>query len=539
MTNPVGLFLGLLLAGLAGTAGSWPLRLVHVNDMHAHLEATEATLGQDTAVRVRLGGAVHLATTFAQLRREKVPTLFLHAGDQFSGTPWFSRYQGLADAAVLDRLGFDAFVPGNHEFDKGPEVLGRFLDSLHVPALAANLETGNEPALRGKLRKGIVLEVAGHRVGIAGVAHPDTRNLSSPGPALRFQAASLVRATVDSLRRAGAEIVVLLSHAGFEEDTVLAGSSGADAVVGGHTHLRMGDFRREGLAGGRAYPYPVKSASGVVVPVVQAWEHGKEVGVLELDIESGKIVAMRGKPFLTVGDSLQWLLPGLADTTGLRLRRTLANRGAVRFLAEDPAMASLLKRLSGPLDSLRTDVVGHLSEPMGRRRGALLQACAASLREAGASKGAQVGLVNAGGVREDLDSGTVTREGVQRVLPFGNEVVVLALTGRELSQAVKALRAQRSHVLGLDGAQILTDSLDRFAGVQLAGASLALRDSDTVRVATNSYLAGGGSGCRALARAQGRRIGLGTTDAQALEAWIARHRPVQPQSARPALQRAE
>lgn len=539
MTNSVRLFLGLLLAGLADAASPWSLRLVHVNDMHAHLEATEATLGQDTLARVPLGGAASLATAFAQLRREKVPTLFLHAGDQFSGTPWFSRYQGLADAAVLDRLGFDAFVPGNHEFDKGPEVLGRFLDSLHVPALAANLDARSEPALQGKLRKGMVLEVAGHRVGIAGVAHPDTRNLSSPGPALRFQAASVVRATVDSLRKTGAEIVVLLSHAGFEEDTVLARSSGADAVVGGHTHLRMGDFRREGLAGGRAYPYPVKLASGVVVPVVQAWEHGKEIGVLELDIESGKIVAMRGKPFLPVGDSLQWLLPGLADTTGLRLRRTLESRGAVRILAADPGMQTLLKGLSGPLDSLRRAAVGHLPEPLGHRKGRLLQVCAASLKEAGETMGAQVGLVNAGGVREDLDSGTVTREDVQRVLPFGNEVVVLTLTGRELSQAVKALRAQRGHVLGLDGAQILTDSLDRFAGVQLAGASLAMRDSDTVRVATNSYLAGGGSGCRMLKRATGTRRGLGTTDAQALETWIARHHPRQAQSARPALQRAE
>lgn len=539
MTNSVRLFLGLLLAGLADAASPWSLRLVHVNDMHAHLEATEATLGQDTLARVPLGGAASLATAFAQLRREKVPTLFLHAGDQFSGTPWFSRYQGLADAAVLDRLGFDAFVPGNHEFDKGPEVLGRFLDSLHVPALAANLDVRAEPALRGKLRKGIVREVAGHRVGIAGVAHPDTRSLSSPGPNARFHAASGVRTTVDSLRKAGAEIVVLLSHAGFEEDTLLARTSGADAVVGGHTHLRMGDFKREGLAGGRAYPYPVRLASGVVVPVVQAWDDGREVGVLELDIVSGKVVAMRGKPFLPVGDSLQWQVPGLADSTKARLRRTLESRGAVRILAADPGMQTLLKGLSGPLDSLRRAAVGHLPEPLGHRKGRLLQVCAASLKEAGETMGAQVGLVNAGGVREELDSGTVTREDVQKVLPFGNEVIVLTLTGRELSQAINVLRAQHGHVLGLEGARIVTDSLGKVAGVKLAGASLGLRDSDTVRVATNSYLAGGGSGCRALARAQGRRVGLGTSDAQALEAWIARHRPVQPQRARPALQRAE
>jgi len=525
MTKSVRLFLWLLLVGLAGAATPWHLRLVHVNDMHAHLEPTEATLGQDTVARVQLGGAENLATAFAQLRREPVPTLFLHAGDQFSGTPWFSRYLGLADAAVLDRLGFDAFVPGNHEFDKGPEVLGRFLDSLHVPALAANLDVRSEPALGGKLRKGIVREVAGHRVGIAGVAHPDTRSLSSPGPNVRFHAASGVRSTVDSLRKAGAEIVVLLSHAGFEEDTVLARTSGADAVVGGHTHLRMGDFRREGLAGGRAYPHPVTLASGIVVPVVQAWENGKEVGVLELDIEAGKIVAMRGKPFLPVGDSLQWQLPGLADTTSSRLRRTLENRGSVRFLTAEPGMRNMLKGLAGPLDSLRTAVVGHLPEPLGRRKGALLQACAASLKEAGEAMGAQVGLVNAGGVREELDAGTVTREDVQKVLPFGNEVIVLTLTGRELSQAVKALRAQRGHALGLDGARIVTDSLDKVAGVALAGASVALGDSDTVRVATNSYLAGGGSGSSALKHAAGTRKGLGATDAQALEAWIARHHP--------------
>jgi 5'-nucleotidase len=522
MTNSVKSCLILLLAALVGASPAWRLRIVHVNDIHAHLDPTEVSLRCDPPAEVELGGAARLATAFAQLRRDGLPSLFLHAGDEFSGTPWFSSYLGLADAAALDRLGLDAFVTGNHEYDRGPAVLGRFLDSLHVPTLAANVDASKEPALAGKLRRGILIRRGGHLVGVVGVALPGTPGISSPGPTLTFRSASTARSAVDSLRAAGAELVVLLTHAGFDQDTVLARMPGVDVVVGGHTHTRMGDFGDEGLATKLPYPYMVQ-CGGRSVPVVQAWEWGKEIGVLDLEIRDGKVVSAQGHPFLPAGPALRAHGKALPESLAVALRERLEHRARLRFLAEDDSMASLLRGLEGPIDSLRHAVVGHLAQRLDREDGGLLHACAQALRLAGSDAGAVVGLMNPGGVREDLEAGAVTREQVLEVQPFGNAVVVLTVTARDLLQAVSRLSSRRGRGKVLDGAEVRKDA-DGNRQLVLEGGTV-LEPEDTLRLATNSYLASGGDGCRSLKDASGWRAQLQTTDSQALEAWIRRFHP--------------
>ncbi|MEN9355445.1 MAG: hypothetical protein RL318_2770 [Fibrobacterota bacterium] len=534
--------LGFLLALATGVSAqsSYRLRLVHVNDIHAHLDPSDVTLSGEPSLQVQMGGAARLATAFAQLRKEPVPTLFLHAGDQFSGTSWFSHYQGLADAAALDRLGFDAFVPGNHEFDKGPAVLGRFLDSLDAPALAANLDVDQEPALRGKIAPGLIRSIAGHRIGIVGAAQPETPRISSPGPLVRFRSVRSVRPTVDSLRKAGAEVVILLSHAGFEEDTLLACRLGVDAVVGGHSHTRMGDFSQEGLKGSSAYPAVARCADGRRVPVVQAWEWGKEIGVLDLEIAQGKVTGFQGRPFLPMGGTFREEGKLVPDKQAVAIGKRLEQRKAVRILEADSAMQALLDRLGKPLDSLRKAVVGHLPEGISRRHGALVQVCAASLLQAGEVHGARVGLVNAGGVRDDLKGGVVTQDDVLKVQPFGNAVVILTVTGKELLNAVKILNGRHGRTVGLAGVAIVTDSVRSSIALRwitVAASCVSCKDaqtqmsaklvgeSDTVRIATSSYLAGGGDGCQVLKASQGWRQEMDLTDAQALVAWIRKWHP--------------
>jgi len=524
----------LILLSLAfGASASEPddtfrLTLVHVNDIHAHLDPSPVNLATQPPVQILSGGAARLATAFAQLRLVSSNVLYLHGGDEFSGTPWFSVYKGLADAAVMNRLRFDAFVPGNHEFDQGPGVLGAFLDSLRAPAVAANLDVFDEPALRGKIRPAIVRSFGKRKVAIVGVAQPETPGISSPGPHVKFRSAMSVQRTIDSVRREGASVVVLLSHAGLDVDTVIARKlSGVSIVVGGHTHTRMGtEFSQVGLATKVPYPVVVKTKDGASVPVVQAWEWGKVVGQLDLEFDKeGRAVSWEGHPFLPASDTLRAGKQILADSIAIALKKSMSCPGLVRFLRPDSGMSALLSRLGKPLDSLRHAPVANLPEPLARKDGVLLEICAKSLLGAGAKWGAQVGLMNNGGVREDLPGGTATREDVLKVAPFDNTVIVLTLTGAELSKAVQILASHRGHRSGLAGAEIMRDSTDRFVGIRLAGANATLTDSDTVRVATNSYLAGGGDGCSVLKNAAGFRLDTGVRDADALADWLGANFP--------------
>lgn len=512
MTSLLALALLPILSGAPVSPDSSVVRLdlVHVNDLHAHLDPVPWRLQDKRGRSLPLGGIATLKTAFDSLRRAMPGALLLHAGDQFTGTSWFSLHHGLADAKALRGLGFQAFVPGNHEFDLGPSVLRTFLDSSALPVVAANLDASRDPSLAGRIPSVRTIGVQGRTLAVVGVANEGTAGVSRPG-AVRFSRALDVARTVDSLRRSGVWAVILLSHNGIELDTVLARRvPGILAVVGGHSHTRMGRF--EGVSSPDDLPYPlmVVSDSGRRVPVVQAWHWGMEIGVLRLEVGGdGYCRKAQGEAFLPVagGDSLP------------------APEG-IRFFRPDSAMVDLLSPYRRPVDSLRHLRVAHLPQPLGRgREGELADFCAASLLDAGRPLGAQVGLVNRGGVRDNLDSGIVTMDDVQRVAPFGNTVVVLAVSGKKLLHVLKILQSRKKNpgVAGLEGEQ---GPHGKWKRIRLVGRDTDLDEDDTVRVAVNSYLAEGGDGCLPLRTAKGYRMDSGILDAEALAHWLSVRYPL-------------
>jgi 5'-nucleotidase len=131
-----------------------------------------------------------------------------------------------------------------------------------------------------------------------------------------------------------------------------------------------------------------------------------------------------------------------------------------------------------------------------------------------------VGLQNGGGVRESLPAGEATAETVRRIMPFQNTVVVIALRGFQLRALHRSLSERKGAPAGWDG---IVEGADGSLGLSATGRPLL--DSDTVRIATNSYLASGKDGCRALAKSDGFRLDTGIEDAQALSALLARINP--------------
>jgi 5'-nucleotidase len=178
------------------------------------------------------------------------------------------------------------------------------------------------------------------------------------------------------------------------------------------------------------------------------------------------------------------------------------------------------------MDSLRAIRVARIPSKDPRRKGTpLADLCAQSLLEAGASHGARVGIVNRGGVRDDLDSGVLDMEQVQRVAPFGNSVVVMTITGNKLRHVVKILEGRRG-VAGIAGLAGERDEKGRWRTFRLAGASSDLADTDTIRIATNSYLAEGGGGCMPLRKSKGYRYDTGIRDDEAFAMLLSRLFPV-------------
>ena len=264
-----------------GRAAAYQLRIVHTNDHHARIEPVSLTIGttpNNAPATRNFGGVARRQTMFDQIRADATveDKLFIDAGDVFQGTLYFNLYEGRADLDFYNRLGYHAMAVGNHEFDKGDQVLTNFIKGAQFPVLSANISlkpsatsplagvivTGDNTPNSKLGQRTIVTLPSGKKVGIFGLTPPDTALLSSPSKDVVFgqDLAATAQAQVDALKTAGADVIVALTHIGFLADKDLAAAtSGIHVIVGGHSHspLIPDDQNTLPLGVTRVATYPV------------------------------------------------------------------------------------------------------------------------------------------------------------------------------------------------------------------------------------------------------------------------------------------
>ena len=341
-----------------------------------------------------MGGFAALAEQLADERRDAAASLLLDGGDFMTGDPVCDlAIDGVRGAALVDMMnlvGYDVGLIGNHEFDNGRANARALAARARFPVLAADIldESGEPEFAAGP----VVLERGGLRVGVIGVSCEDlfavTADVRTAGLTLLDQA-RLVRRQAAWLDP-GTDLLVLLTHNGVQGDTLLArrlAGSGVDLIVGAHSHTRL----REPLAIGD-------------ILVVQAGSNLTSLGRLDLAVADDRIVSYRGRLITLMAEGREGppALKSLIDDC--RERVTAEFGGEIGRLVRD------WRR-----DSRDESNVGNwLADVM---------------RDAA---GADVGLINSGTIRRNLQAGPVTALDVHRLLPFGNTVVRFALTGDEL-----------------------------------------------------------------------------------------------------------
>ena len=125
----------------------YTLTILHTNDIHAAYGGltAEGRICYEPVCAGGSGGSLRLLAAVQAVRAKEANVVLLDAGDEFQGTLFYNLHkEGLA-AQVINAVGYDAFIPGNHEFDDGPEQFLRLVGLLRMPVLAANMET--DPAL--------------------------------------------------------------------------------------------------------------------------------------------------------------------------------------------------------------------------------------------------------------------------------------------------------------------------------------------------------------------------------------------------------
>jgi 5'-nucleotidase/UDP-sugar diphosphatase len=469
----------ILLSGqaLRPSGRRFPLTVLHTNDVHTHYEPFQPW---NEPVQ---GGVARVRSAIDEIRGQEKNVLLLDAGDQFQGTLYFHVGGAQVVSDVMNALEYDAMCIGNHEFDAGPAGLSELIYEADFPALSANIDSSGDPALAGRIAPYEVFSFGNEQIAVFGLTTEQASEISRSGPDVRFcDPVTTAQALVNELEVIGINKVIALTHLGYAQDLLLAAAvSGIDVIVGGHSHTLLGEM--EGAAG--PYPHTVLSASGEPVVVVTAHEWGRLVGRVDVVFdERGVVMRAVGAPIF-IGESIQ----------------------------EDSEVVELLSGYASAIDELKAEVVGETSVPLDGERdrvrtqetnlGNLI--CDAMLWRT-KPLGAQISIQNGGGIRASVPPGEITMGQVLEVLPFGNQISVLELSGEQLLAAlengvrqVEEAAGQFPHVGGLR----YTFDANAEAGARIAQVEIwdeaakqhaPLDIGATYTVAVNTFLADGGDG---------------------------------------------
>jgi 5'-nucleotidase len=330
------------LEALAATSDKQIFSILHTNDMHSNVvgvgplrDYTPLSLGDDHT----RGGYARLGALIAQRRAELErlgPVLVLDAGDFSMGTAVAAACRELgAELQLMAQMGYDATTFGNHEFDLGPDGLGKAIkQAAHAGDVPAIIVTNSDVsadsdrltdlqtmAQRGVLQPYRVIERRGLRFGLVGIIGYDAFKYSTdPGEIVFGDPIETAKAAVQRLKQEEkVDVAIALSHGGVvkrpdgqfgqgEDLNLLEAIPELDVVIGGHTHSEL----QEPLFVDRR-------------PVVQAGKYGEHLGELVLSLEHGR-VQVESYRLIPVDDHVQGD-PAIQN----RVDRFLQQAGEVTF----------------------------------------------------------------------------------------------------------------------------------------------------------------------------------------------------------------
>ncbi|WP_051353193.1 5'-nucleotidase C-terminal domain-containing protein [Thalassobacillus devorans] len=472
-----------------GKDNKYELSLMHTNDTHGNLDEIAKT-----------------ATAIENYRSENPESLLLSAGDVFSGTLYFNEFLGQADLEFMNYFEYDAMTFGNHEFDlgsneEGHQALADFVENAEFPFVAANVDFSNDELFDGKFQEsvvtstpedgniysGIIKNIDGEKVGIFGMTTEETTDISSPEDVTFKDYIEEAEEMVDAFEDKGVNKIIALTHLGlddnaaYDNDLTLAESvDGIDIIVGGHTHSELLE------------PRFVEAGEEPTV-IVQSGEYNDNLGTLDVTFnKKGKVTQYEGE-LVAIGD-----------------------------LKEDPEVKEMLAPYAEQVEAVKNESIGATAEVYlnGEREFVRTQetnlgnliADGMLAKAKSVNPETAIAVTNGGGIRTSIDTGDITVGEVLTVMPFGNSLSIMNLTGSEILEALEHSVSQAPNTSGgflqVAGMKFEYDSSkpagERVVSVEIEqedGSYVPLNEEEYYYVATNAFTAKGGDGYDVFAQA--------------------------------------
>lgn len=428
-------------------------------------------------------GRAGMARIAAALKAEKARhpnVLVVHAGDTISPSLMSGFDKGAHIVDLFNMTPLDVFAPGNHEFDFGPEIFLKRMGELKATVLAANLRSETGLPIPG-IADSKIFTFGAVRVGVVGLTAEDSAVSSKPGKLQFAGTMATAQREASRLRKAGADLIVLVPHSGRALDQELYATGIADVILSGHDHDLYANFNEK-------------------TAMVEAGEDGLVVIALDLSI---RVEDRDGKRRVRWWPRFRFI-----DTADVVPDPDVEARVAAYAKTLDVELGQPIGTATTELDSRNATVRGG--------EAVIGNLFADAVREA---TKADVVLINGGGFRGGklYPAGTqLTRKDVLTELPFLNKAYVLEVSGAQLKEALEQGFTGAENEVGrfpqVSGMRVKAD-VTRAPGKRVVGVTVngkPLNSSRKYRLATNDYLANGGDGYAAFKSA---KVLVGDTEA--------------------------
>ncbi|KAK5647202.1 hypothetical protein RI129_002094 [Pyrocoelia pectoralis] len=509
---------------------AFQLHIIHVNDFHARFEETSRKSG--TCKSDCIGGFSRLYSAVHQQLEAYPNSIVLNAGDNFQGTLWYNLYKWNATQHFMNKIPFDAYTIGNHEFDNNIEGVVPFIKALNAPMVAVNIDDSEEPDFQGIYKKSIVIVREGRRIGVIGVLLSTTDNISKAGKLKFYDESETVNQEAERIvEEENADTVIVLSHCGYEKETEIAmkATSKISVIVGAHSHsfLYTGKETPNGKKPVGPYPTVVQTHDGRQVLVVQAAAYTEFLGDITINYDStGNVISWFGEPIYM-------------DSS----------------VTQDQKINEEIVQWKEGLDQLANKVVGYSNVALDHSKcwteecnignfiaDAMVNAYL-NTNEEGAWSYATIAFTNPGGIRTSIPAGEITFNDLMQVIPFENTIDVGEIKGKYiaalLEQSASSFNNYRTrsrwHILQASGVRVRYN-MSNPSGSKVESVKVLCRKcpvpkyeplnlEESYRIVLNSFLAKGGDGYSVIPENL-INLEIGDVDYEVLKRYMERNCPV-------------
>ena len=457
----------IILCSFSGAlvASAEKLVILHTNDTHSMIDPDDVD---------NLGGVLRRKVIIDSVRKAEKNVLLVDAGDFVQGTLYFNLYRGAVEQKLMNELGYDIRILGNHEFDNGINELADLLADSRAELLATNYDL-SESVLGKKFRPFTIREIGDKQVGFIAI------NLKPEGMITEGNYDGVIYNDAVKAANAAAwwlkhiekvDAVVAVTHIGYDPtvppgDKLLAQTSeDIDIIIGGHSH----DLIKPATDADEKLRSEILNAEGKPVVVGQLGKSGQYIGKMVIDLDS---------------------LTTTYET--IRIDSRLDDR-------IDKKLDAIIRPYRHGVDSLMKVVVGKSAVDMPKGSNELLNFGADFVFERGRKLAGDVDLaiINKGGLRRSLPKGNITEGMIITLMPFYNYVNVLEIKGSDLLEAFDVMAADGGNGIS-ENVSIVYDPVDgKCKSVLIDGKPLDV--NRTYRLATIDYLAKGGDYMSSLKR---------------------------------------